>query len=136
LRLQLLLNWWDERPTLGGGRPSYSDYTRSGEYRLRISGPATTQFGAKCWVCGREENRRQNVRLTVAHIIYPSAPFSEVIDADNLSRTDVVLICWEPCHGRFDNMTDRKQYHDIDELRFESVEFLRMMKDEVEGYPG
>ena len=44
----------------------------------------------------------RNIHLDQAHIVYPAEPFTEVVDATNLTRSDVVLLC-RPDHLLFDS---------------------------------
>jgi len=117
----------DLQGSLWLGRPTYADYTHGRTFRENIAGPTHRLFGAHCWVCdvSAREAEQKNNTLTTAHIVYPTEPWEEVIDTD-LSRSDVVLLCWLD-HQLFDRMTDRP-FADTEELRRFSVDTLDRMR--------
>jgi hypothetical protein len=129
LRMRLLDALGDFQGGLWQGRPVYAEYVKGRAFRTNVAGPTHTMFGARCYVCGvsaREAERTRN-SLTTAHIIYPPAPWDEVIDPDNLTRSDVVLLCWSD-HQVFDMVTELRPCVDIEELRRFSVDTLDRMR--------
>ena len=128
-RMRLLGAFGDFQGDLWEGTPLYRDYVRSRSFRDNIANPTHSMFGAQCWVCGlsAREGERTNNPLTTAHIVYPPEPFTEVIDPSNLSRSDVVLLCWSD-HQLFDMATERCPCADTEELRRLSVDRLDRMR--------
>ena len=127
LRQRLVAALDDQRGSLWG-RTTYADYTAGREFRTLIAARTHEQFGLRCWVCGMtsSEANRMNTYLTTAHIVYPPEPWEEVIDPDDLTRSDVVLLC-RPDHLDFDDRTDG-MFKDVAELRTFSVDVLDRMR--------
>jgi hypothetical protein len=127
-RMRLLYALQDHQGTLWEGRPTYRDYIRARTFRDNVAGRTHSLFGARCWVCGvtAREAEYANNSLTTAHIVYPVEPWTEVIDPSNLSRSDVVLLCWA-CHLLFDRLTDG-HFPTVEELRRYSVDVLDRMR--------
>ncbi len=128
MRIRMLDALGDQRPRTWAGRPSNQEYTKDPLFRDRVANACFALFGAKCYVCGLTASKAkwQNERLTTAHILYPSEPFQEVVDTD-LTRTDVVLLCWMD-HRIFDDRTDAVPCDSIEEIRDLSIAILLRMK--------
>lgn len=128
LQRRLVAEFADLYPGLWS-QPTYDDYLHHPEYRERVIRPTRQQFGGRCYVCDRTDTQvqRRGDRLTVAHIVYPFTPFNEVVDAGDLTRSDVVLLCWTD-HRYFDSLTNHRPFDTIDQLREFSVDMLDRMR--------
>lgn len=129
LRRRMLDDWSDRSPTWGGGRQVYEAYLKAPEYRVNVAANTHRLFGDTCWVCGRTKRQAEerNDRLTTAHIVYPMEAFTEVIDPDDLTRSDVILLCWTH-HLFFDGLSQDQPFYSVEELRMASVLLLRNMR--------
>lgn len=135
LRIRMLDALGDQRPRAWAGRPTYSEYVKDPQFKL-VAQACHTMFGAKCWVCGLTAKAAKGLNktfepgygnhLTTAHILYPPEPFEEIVDTD-LSRSDVVLLCWLD-HQAFDARTDTSLCENLDDLRDLSIRTLRQLK--------
>jgi hypothetical protein len=132
----MLLRWGDENPSLFPEPRSYAEYLFDPRWRRIIRERTQRMFGV-CWVCGMNRGRaeRLNGRLETAHIIYPAEPFTERISADELTASDVVLLCWRD-HRDFDDVVDARTYASRDELHQWAVEYLRSMRRTVREEQG
>lgn len=129
LRLRMLDRLGDLQMQVWAGRPTNSDYNRGRTFRDSIAAPTFQLFRAVCYVCGlsAKEAEHRGTKLTTAHIVYPGEPYEEVVDPDNLSRSDVVLLCWAD-HQIFDALTDNRPFDSIEAMRRFSVDTLDRMR--------
>jgi hypothetical protein len=134
----MLDHWTDESPpSVWGDRRSYDDYLRAPQWRNKIRDVTLRMFGV-CYVCGMSRGKAAALggHLDTAHITYPMAPFTERIDAENLTASDVVLLCARH-HRDFDVIVDDGSYGSREELHMAAVELLHSMRRsarEQQGY--
>lgn len=118
MRRRWLDEWADSHRVSRDKRTLAGDVYRTAEWRKGTAQRTHSAFGSRCFVCGATE------RLESAHILYPATgPGTEVIDADDINQSDMVLLCADH-HSLLDEDSRMLSMQTRDELRAAILELL------------